>query len=140
MSTSFVIASVAGQRVALDAMAVESIIRTGDVTPVPRVPAHVAGLCAVRSTVMTVVDVARAAGQTGDDDAGLAAVVLHEGHRYALRIDRVSDVETIDVLPRANDASIGTGWLAIAPQRIEAADGIALLLDISGVINGHRCD
>lgn len=138
MNASFVIASVAGQRVALDALDVEAIIRTGDVTPVPRAPNHVAGLCAVRSTVMTVIDVARAAGLCSSDESDLAAVVLREGHRYALRIDRVSDVESAKALPGANDASIGTGWFSVAPQRIETANGIALLLDLDSVIAGSR--
>lgn len=139
MNTSYVIASVAGQCVALDALSVEAIIRVGAITRVPRAPAHVVGLCAVRSTVMTVIDVARAAGRTDGEGADHAAVVLHEGHRYALRLHRIADVEPIAVTPHANDASIGTAWLAIAPSRIESSRGAALLLDIRSVINS-RCD
>jgi len=138
MSTSYVIASVAGQRVALDALAIEGIIRLGGVTPVPRVPDHVLGLCAVRSTVMTVIDVARAVGRAENNDADHAAVVMHEGHRYALRLDRIADVEQIDAPPCANDASIGAAWLAIAPARIESSAGAALLLDVGGVVTGAQ--
>lgn len=136
MNISYVIGSAAGQCVALDALAVEGIIRIGELTPVPGAPTHVAGLCAVRSTVMTVIDVARAAGREADVAASHAAVVLHEGHRYALRLEKVADVESIAVPPRANDASIGSGWLAVAPLRLESSQGAALLLDIGGVIAG----
>jgi len=138
MTTSYVIASVAGQCVALDALSVEGIIRIGAMTPVPRAPAHVVGLCAVRSTVMTVIDVARAAKRTDETNADHAAVVLHDGHRYALRLESVADVEPVNVQPCVNDASIGAAWLAIAPSRIESSRGAALLLDIGSVINGGR--
>ncbi len=138
MTTSYVIASVAGQCVAIDALAVEAIIRIGTMTPVPGAPAHVAGLCAVRSTVMTVIDVSRAAGQPEDGEGDQAAVVLHEGHRYALRLEKITDVEDIDVQPSANDPSIGAAWLAVAPLRIERVSSAALLLDLDRVINGLR--
>ncbi len=142
MTYAYVVAAVAGQRVALDATAVEAIVAVGSVTRIPRAPPHVAGLCAVRSHVMTVIDVALAAGARHDAPAGdHAALVLHDGHRYALRLDRVADVELIGATPCANDASIGRDWLAIAPTRIETAGGFALLLDIGQVVAGAngRC-
>jgi purine-binding chemotaxis protein CheW len=136
MTSAFVIASVGSQRIALDATEVESIIRLGDITPVPGSPPHVAGLCAVRSAVLTVVDVARAAGQQPCAEAIHAAIVTRDGHRYALRIDHVQDIETIGEMPIATGASIGKGWHSVAPSRIEAAQGVALLLSIDAVIAG----
>ncbi len=136
MTQSYVVATVAGQRVALDATSVEAIVAIGVLTPIPCAPAHVSGLCAVRSTVLTVIDVASAAGVTDDDRGDRAAVVLHDGHRYALRVGRVDDVEVIDTQPSANDASIGRGWFAVAPNRIETTGGAALLLEIGPIVQG----
>jgi purine-binding chemotaxis protein CheW len=136
MTSTFVIGAVGDQRIAFDATDVESIIRLGGITPVPGSPPHVAGLCAVRSAVLTVVDVARAAGQRPSAEASHAAVVTHDGHRYALRIDQVHDIETIGEMPVANGAIIGRGWHALAPSRIETAQGVALLLSIDAVVAG----
>jgi purine-binding chemotaxis protein CheW len=136
MTAAYVIASVGSQRIAFQATDVESIIRLGEVTPVPGSPAHIAGLCAVRSAVLTVVDVARAAGQPACADADHAAIVTHDGHRYALRIDAIRDIETIGNRPVANGASIGKGWHAVAPSRIETTKGVALLLSIDALVAG----
>lgn len=138
MSASFVIAWAGNQRIAFDATAVESIIRLGEITPVPCAPQHVLGLCAIRSAVMTVIDVARAAGQLAEASSSHAAIVNHDGHRYALRIDRVEDIEIIDPAPIPNSAGIGSGWHAIAPSRIDAAGGLALLMDIDAVITAGQ--
>jgi purine-binding chemotaxis protein CheW len=136
MTTAYVIASVGSQRVALRATDVESIIRLGEITPVPGSPPHIAGLCAVRSAVLTVVDVARAANQPPCADADHAAVVTRDGHRYALRIDQVRDIETIEGVPIPTSASIGKGWYGVAPMRIETSQGVALLLGIDAIVAG----
>ncbi len=137
MSHPYVLGDVAGQRVAFDATLIEAIVAVGPVTRIPRAPRHVAGLCSVRSTVLTVIDVVEAADVSAETSAGThAAVILHDGHRYALRVGRIDDVEMVEGSVRANDGSIGNGWLAIAPTRIETSQGAALLLDIGALVAG----
>ena len=65
------------------------------ITPVPRAAAHVAGLSALRSRVLTVIDCMRSLELgTADRQAGIleGAVVELDGHHYALIVDSVDDV------------------------------------------------
>ena len=61
MNQLLLIVSVAGGRVAFPAAKVESVVELDALSPVPRAPAHVAGLSALRSRVLTVIDCVAAA-------------------------------------------------------------------------------
>jgi hypothetical protein len=50
------IARIAGQDVALSAEAIESVVEIDAITPVPLAAAHIAGLAALRSRVLTLID------------------------------------------------------------------------------------
>jgi purine-binding chemotaxis protein CheW len=137
MTTPYLIASVAGHCIAFDAASIDAIIRIDAIYPVPCAPSHIAGLCAVRSSVMTVIDLAKTVGCDADNEAQHAIVVRHDGHRYALRVDHVADIETITARPQASDPSIGALWHAVAPAHIETSFGTALLPEIDRVIGGN---
>src|SRR5689334_18908704 len=53
------VVTIAGERVALPAAAVESVVELDTLIPVPRAAPHIAGLSALRSRVLTVVDCMR---------------------------------------------------------------------------------
>ena len=59
MNELLLIVTIAGSRVALPAAAVESVVELDTLIPVPRAPVHVAGLSALRSRVLTVIDTLR---------------------------------------------------------------------------------
>ena len=96
MNELLLIVSIAGSRVALPAAAVESVVELESLIPVPRAPSHLAGLSALRSRVLTVIDCQRSLelGTTELIDGELheAAVVELDGHYYALTVDAVEDV------------------------------------------------
>ena len=56
MSDLLLIVTIAGERVALPASAVESVVELDALISVPRAAPHVAGLSALRSRVLTVID------------------------------------------------------------------------------------
>ena len=95
MNQLLLIVTIAGQRVAFPAAAVESVVELDTLIPVPRAAPHVAGLSALRSRVLTVIDCMRSL-ELGMSDCsdGIreAAVVELEGHHYALIVDVVEDV------------------------------------------------
>lgn len=136
MSKPYLVAAVGDQWIAFDAVQIEAIMKVGAIQPVPRAPAHVAGLCAVRSTVMTVIDIAKAASGSAHQPGEHAVIVQHDGHRYALRVDRIADVEPVDEAACPCDSSIGSHWFALAPSHIATSRGAALVLDIGRVIVG----
>ncbi len=95
-----VIARIAGRRCALAALDVKSVIEIGTVTPIPRAPAWIAGITALRSQALTVIDCRRALGLGGvlaaDEWATdhRAVVVAEGGHSYALMVDSIEDITT----------------------------------------------
>ncbi len=134
MSTHYVIGSVDGQAVALIATAVESVVDIDAITIVPLAPLGVVGLCAVRSQVLTVIDVAMAIGLPTDSKSIRVAIVAVEGHAYALRMTSVDDAIAVRDAPMPIDASVGAGWHAIATGRIETAAGFALVIDPARIV------
>jgi len=138
MSALFVIARVGDQRIAFDAATVESVIDIDVVVPVPLAPRHVIGLCAVRSQVLTVIDVATVVGATADPATKRAVVVAIDGHRYALCVAAVEDVVAQSGRTEAIDLTIGEGWHGIATARVATSCGFALLIDPAGMISAPR--
>ena len=95
MNELLLVVTIAGERVALSASAVEAVVELDTLIPVPRAAPHVAGLSALRSRVLTVIDCKRSLelGETDcSDGIREAAVVELDGHHYALIVDLVEDV------------------------------------------------
>lgn len=142
MNQLLLIVTVAGSRVALPAAKVESVVELDALSPVPRAPAHVAGLSALRSRVLTVIDCQRSLELGSTDLSGLreAAVVEIEGHHYALTVDAVEDVVEALSDPIPVRAAMGAGWERVGLGMIETEEGPLLLIDIDALIAGPSSD
>ena len=139
MSELLLVVIIAGERVALPAAAVESVVELDTLIPVPRAAPHVAGLSALRSRVLTVIDCRRSLelGETDcSDGIRESAVVELDGHHYALIVDLVEDVVEAqsDVLPVR--AAMGPGWERASRGMVETEVGPLLLVDIAALIAG----
>jgi purine-binding chemotaxis protein CheW len=133
------IVSVAGERVALPAAAVESVVELDALIPVPRAAPHVAGLSALRSRVLTVIDCMQSLemGVTDcSDGIREAAVVEFDGHHYALIVDLVEDVVEALSDPVPVRASMGEGWERVAKGMVDTENGPLLLVDVAALIAG----
>ena len=143
MNELLLIVTVAGSRVALPAAAIESVVELDTLIPVPRAPAHVAGLSALRSRVLTVIDCRRSLelGST-ESTEGIreAAVVEVEGHHYALIVDVVEDVVEALSDPSAVRAAMGAGWERVSKGMVETEEGPLLLVDIEKLIAGPTAE
>ena len=142
MNELLLIVSVAGSRVAFPAAKVESVVELDALSPVPRAPAHVAGLSALRSRVLTVIDCQRSLELGTTDLTGLreAAVVEIDGHHYALTVDAVEDVVEALSDPVPVRAAMGAGWERVGLGMIETEEGPLLLIDIDALIAGPPSD
>ena len=143
MNELLLLVTIAGSRVALPAAAVESVVELDALIPVPRAPAHLAGLSALRSRVLTVIDTLRSLELVESDcSAGIreAAVVEVEGHHYALIVDVVEDV--VEALSGASPvrAAMGPGWQRVSKGMVETEEGPLLLVDIDALIAGPSAD
>ncbi len=138
MNELLLIVSIAGSRVALPAASVESVVELESLIPVPRAPSHLAGLSALRSRVLTVID-GLAALEFGCSAAkGLldAIVVPSGGHPYALLVDAVEDVVESSGAPAPVAGPIGSGWDRVAVGMVEADGDLLLLVDPHRLIVG----
>ncbi|MCY7270850.1 MAG: chemotaxis protein CheW [Sphingomonas bacterium] len=143
MSQLLLIVSIGGSRVAFPSAAIESVVELDTLIPVPRAAPHVAGLSALRSRVLTVIDTVRSL-DLGDSDCsdGIreAAVVELDGHHYALIVDSVEDVIEAKSDPVPIRAAMGEGWERVALGMVETEDGPLLLVDVAGLIAGPSAE
>ena len=139
MNQLLLIVTIAGQRVAFPAAAVESVVELDTLIPVPRAAAHVAGLSALRSRVLTVIDCRRSL-ELGDSDRshGIseAAVIELDGHHYALIVDAVEDVVEAAGAPSPVRAAMEAGWERACKGMVETEAGPLLLVDVEALISG----
>ncbi|MEO6579523.1 MAG: chemotaxis protein CheW [Sphingomicrobium sp.] len=139
MSQLLLIVSIAGTRVAFPSAAIESVVELDALIPVPRAAPHVAGLSALRSRVLTVIDTVRSL-DLGDSDCsdGIreAAVVEYDGHHYALIVDTVEDVVEALSDPSPVRAAMGEGWERVSLGMVETEEGPLLLIDVAALIAG----
>jgi purine-binding chemotaxis protein CheW len=137
MAELLLIASLCGERVALPASRIESVVEIESITPVPRAAGHIAGLTALRSRVLTVIDCAASIERGGRvDDRRDALVAVVDGHPYALLVDRIEDVVEAEGEGGAIPPGLSPGWARIASAYLPASGGLVLLADVDALIAG----
>ncbi len=131
---------IAGRRAAIPAVRVLSVIEIEAITPIPATPDFIVGLTALRSQALTVIDCRVSLGFPGSERVigCRAAVVEHEGHRYALLVDEAFDVA--EALSEAVQVAggFGDGWLDAAKGMVETETGPALLVDVEQLLLGPQ--
>ena len=139
MTELLLIVTIAGERGALSGAAVESVVELDALSPVPRAAPHVAGLSALRSRVLTVIDCRRSL-ELGESDCsdGIreAAVVELDGHHYALIVDLVEDVVEARSEPAVVRAAMGSGWERVSRGMVDTETGPLLLVDVPALVSG----
>ena len=141
MTQMLLVVMLAGRRAALPADRVNSVIEPANVVPVPRAPAHVAGLAALRSRPLTIIDCRAALGFAPDDSGAggtRAVVVEHDGHLYGLKVDAADDIVEAIGAPKPVAGSPGPGWDRAACGMVESDAGPLLLLDIHALVAGFE--
>ena len=138
MERSLLLVSIGGEWAAIDAAIIRSVVELESVTPVPRSPEHIAGLAALRSRAMTVVDCRRALDLAPAESgaSALAVVVEVDDYLYALLIDHVEEVVPLEGEPSEIRADLLPGWSRAALGMIETPAGPALVLDPTRLIEG----
>lgn len=134
MTDLFVLGWIGGQRIAFEATRVEAVVDLVLVVSVPLAADHIIGLAAIRSEVITVIDGSVATGGRHGPPTGRAVIAGIEGHRYAIRVDRIDDVVAAQLHSAGDAVPLAPRWRAIAVGVIETADGFAVVVDPAGLI------
>jgi purine-binding chemotaxis protein CheW len=127
-----------GERVALSAADVESVVEIDSLTPVPGAAGHVAGLAALRSRVLTVIDCLASLDPSLrlPADSAEAVMAVVDGHPYALLVEAVEDVVEAGGERQPAAASLNPGWRRIGKATVEADGDLLLLADVEALIAG----
>ncbi len=138
MSQLMLMVQIAGRRCALCAEEVKWVIDLGTIAPVPRAPAFIAGITALRSQPLTVIDCRRALGLASEPWPcdSRAPVVAIGGHFYALMVDGIEDITTALGEPGAVPGGFGAQWSRAAEGMVETSIGPALRINLAALIAG----
>jgi purine-binding chemotaxis protein CheW len=138
MTELILIVTIAGERIAIPAADVESVVELEALIPVPRAAAHVAGLAALRSRVLTVIDCLASLELPSNGSEGLKEAIMVEadGHPYALLVESVEDVVEVEINVKPVRTSLKGGWRRVARGMIEVGEDLLLLVDTHALLGG----
>ncbi len=136
MDNLYLVARIADTRVALRSRAINSVVTVGTPVRVPAAPPYVAGLFALRSRVLTLIDPHVVVGLPPVPvvEGQRVIVVDVAGHGYALLADEIEDVCFIDAPERRIAGKLLPGWARVADAVIEHRGASLLVVDPAELI------
>ncbi len=137
MNSLFLVAQVAGESVAILSDDVESVVRVENSVQVPGASPVIAGLFALRSRVLTLIDTQYyITGQKKTVAEGDFCVVTEiDGHPYGLLVDVVNDVVNINEKDLVNIGFANGKWRTICNGMVTHEDNLLLLLNSHALVN-----
>jgi purine-binding chemotaxis protein CheW len=137
MDNLYLIARIADTRVALRSRAIESVVPVGDVVAVPGAPPHVAGLFALRSRVLTLIDPHVVVGLAPTAVAAGQRVIVVEigGHGYAILADAIEDVCFVNGGEEPAKGRLAPGWARLVEAVVDHDGATLLVVDPAQLIN-----
>ena len=137
MDRLYLIAEAGGEHFAIPAEAVESVVTASDVIPVPLADPMVAGVSALRSKVITVIDtVAAIEGGAATVAAGSSLVVVKiDDFLYGLAVEDVHDVVEFAADPERLGASFAAGWQRVSTGVIEIDGRTIVVIDPAALLS-----
>jgi purine-binding chemotaxis protein CheW len=131
MSKLYLLAEIAGVEVAICSDIIESVVNVGEVVAVPRCDPVIAGLFALRSRVLTLIDCQYRISRRRKSavNGSLAAIATIGGHSFGLLVDKVFDVMTV-----ADDAvhpavKLAPEWTAVVRDLVAIGDRMVMIVD-----------
>jgi len=125
MSNLYLFAHIADTAVAIRTDEVEAVVRLSELSPVPGVMGHVAGLSALRSRVLTIIDatavITGIPHDTINSEAGEGYAIVCDisGHSYGILVDGVDDIRTVHNPPLPICGRVSDAWTPYADGVIE---------------------
>ncbi|MBK5264099.1 MAG: chemotaxis protein CheW [Alphaproteobacteria bacterium] len=137
MTNLYLFAQIGGTRVAICTDEIEAVVKLSEISSIPRVPAHVAGLSALRSRVLTVIDTAALVwGRPAKAVPGSYAIITDiAGHSYGMMVDSVSDIAAVPDGKLPLRGQLDPAWKPFAKHMVENEHGPHLLIGLASFIN-----
>jgi purine-binding chemotaxis protein CheW len=140
MADLYLIASIDGCRVAIQSDRVESIVNVPDLISVPKADPCVAGLFALRSRVLTLIDSQYVVtGERRHIQKGALAVVAEiGGHYFGLVVDGVEDVVSIAPEQVQNSLNPAPQWKPIISEIATVGGELVMIVDPAKLVAGEH--
>lgn len=139
MNSLYLIAHINDACVGIESNSIESIVHVQDIVPVPMCDPSIAGLFALRSRVLTLIDTQYlVSGKVKKAAKGALAVVVDiAGHHYGLLVDRVEDVVPITDEHMENQIKPSKEWTALVSQTASVDGRLVMILNTGSLVNGQ---
>ena len=136
MENLFLVVEFAGERVAIPSHEVESVVRVENIVSVPGASPVIAGLFALRSRVLTLIDTQYLVTQESRpvNKGDFCVVTEIDGHPYGLIVDRVEDVVTVSQEDLMHIGFANGKWRAVSKGMITHNDKLLLLLNSRSLV------
>lgn len=140
MDKLYLVAEADGCIFAMPSECVESVVPVSDVMPVPLAAPMVAGIAALRSKVITVINtMASIKGSAASVSADQSLVVVTvEGFLYGMTVDDVHDVCECDFQPEKLGAAFDEGWRRVSTGVIEVDGDAVVVIDPAALLSPSR--
>lgn len=137
MDQLYLLATLAGVRVAVATQEVEAVVKLADISPVPGMAPHVAGLSALRSRVLTIIDVPALIRRepTPRAERGFAIIADISGHSYGLMVDAVHDICQVPEGELPLRGQLDQAWMPYARGIVEHDGQPHLLVSLAGFVD-----
>ncbi|MEK7705568.1 MAG: chemotaxis protein CheW [Myxococcota bacterium] len=132
----FVVTAVGSWRVGLPHAWLSGLTRRPAITPLPNLPPWMPGVAVVRGHIVSVIDLARLAGESRNATADVLAVVNGAAGDLGLLVDDVldfRDIETDEVVQGEADPAAGIGLPTLGTTR-----SLVVLLDVARLFSDER--
>jgi purine-binding chemotaxis protein CheW len=135
----FLVADLAGSRVAIESSLVESVVHVSEIVPAPRSDPSIAGIFALRSRVLTLIDTQFliTGVQQKAEKGALAVVTEIGGHQYGLLVEKVHDVVAINIQQAEVSIKATPAWRRYVTQIATHDDLLIMILDTSALVSGQ---
>lgn len=149
MSELYLFATIGGERVAFRTTEIEAVVKLRELTPVPGAPRYVAGLSALRSRVLTIINAAEIISARFSCDAGRSCpdcvrqgLVCHaivceiSGHSYGLLVNGLEDIRMVDSPPMPVCGRLDPAWQPHVRGVIENEGQSYFILSVATFLGG----
>ncbi len=132
----YLVAHIGDTRFAIDARHVDSVASGGEIVPVALSAPYIAGLCALRSRIITLIDTMAAieGGRANAMEEQTIVVVKIDGHLFGLQVDDADDVVPCSDAQQPVCASFEAGWKRVSTGIIEISGQAIVVIDPAALL------
>lgn len=137
-SREFVTVRLDGQLLGIPVLLVHDVLRSQQITRVPRAPGYVAGILNLRGRIVTAIDLRARLGlpPRADGAPTMNIVVEHKGDPYSFVIDTVGDVLRLEQTQmERNPVTLDQRWRSVSDGIYRLENELLVVVDVRQLLD-----